>query len=98
MLIVALCILIENGRPVMFKQQRVGKDGKAFTIYKFRTMRNEKPSEARFVNEETHRILKIGRLIRPICLDETPQFVNILKGDMSIVGAKAGAGGICPNL
>lgn len=72
MLIVALCILIEDGRPVMFKQQRVGKDGKAFTIYKFRTMRNEKPSEARFVNEETHRILKIGRLIRPICLDETP--------------------------
>lgn len=88
MLVVALCILVEDGRPVVFKQQRVGRDGKTFTIYKFRTMRNEKPGEARFVDKEAHRILKIGRLIRPIRLDETLQFVNILKGDMSIVGPR----------
>ncbi|KAF2958589.1 polyprenyl glycosylphosphotransferase [Thermotoga sp. Ku-13t] len=88
MLVTALCIYIEDGRPVIFKQERVGKDGVPFIMYKFRTMKNEKRHQAMFVDQETHRILKIGKLIRPIRLDETLQFVNILKGDMSIVGPR----------
>lgn len=88
MLIVSICILTEDGRPVIFKQLRIGKANKPFTMYKFRTMKKEKPDQAKFADQETDRILKIGKLIRPLRLDECLQFVNILKGDMSIVGPR----------
>jgi uncharacterized membrane protein len=65
MLIIALCILFEDGRPIIFKQQRVGKDGKSFTMYKFRTMRNVRADQAKFATQEQDRILKIGHIIRP---------------------------------
>ena len=88
MLIIALCILIEDGRPIIFIQQRVGKDGKPFTVYKFRTMKNSQTSQAKYATHEQDRILKVGRIIRPYRLDELPQFFNVLKGDMSVVGPR----------
>jgi lipopolysaccharide/colanic/teichoic acid biosynthesis glycosyltransferase len=88
MLIIALCILFEDGRPIIFKQQRVGKDGKSFTMYKFRTMRNVRVDQAKFATQEQDRILKIGHIIRPYRLDELPQFFNVLKGEMSVVGPR----------
>ncbi|HCF38744.1 MAG TPA: polyprenyl glycosylphosphotransferase, partial [Thermosipho africanus] len=88
MLITAIAILIEDGRPVVFKQLRVGKDNKPFTLIKFRSMRKLKTDGPKFADQEKNRILKIGRIIRPIRLDESLQFVNILKGDMSIVGPR----------
>ena len=88
MLITAIAILIEDGRPVVFKQLRVGKDNKPFTLIKFRSMRKLKTDGPKFADQEKDRILKIGKIIRPIRLDESLQFVNILKGDMSIVGPR----------
>jgi lipopolysaccharide/colanic/teichoic acid biosynthesis glycosyltransferase len=88
MLIIALCILFEDGRPIIFKQQRVGKDGKSFTMYKFRTMRNVRVDQAKFATQEQDRILKIGHIIRPYRLDELPQFFNVLMGEMSVVGPR----------
>ncbi|MBC7257399.1 MAG: sugar transferase, partial [Chloroflexi bacterium] len=88
MLIIALCILIEDGRPIIFKQRRIGKDGKPFTVYKFRTMRNSQTSQAKYATHEQDRILKIGHIIRPYRLDELPQFFNVLMGEMSVVGPR----------
>jgi len=88
MLLVALWILIEDGRPVIFKQERIGKDGKPFIMHKFRSMRNERKDKAKFVTDEQHRILKIGKILRPIRLDETPQFWDILTGKMSFIGPR----------
>jgi len=88
MLIIALCTLFEDGRPIIFKQQRVGKDGKSFTMYKFRTMRNVRADQAKFATQEQDRLLKIGHIIRPYRLDELPQFFNVLKGEMSVVGPR----------
>ncbi len=88
MLIIAIAILIEDGRPVVFKQLRVGKNNEPFTLIKFRSMRKLKTDGPKFADQEKDRILKIGKIIRPIRLDESLQFVNILKGDMSIVGPR----------
>lgn len=88
MLFIALAILIEDGRPVIFKQKRIGKNGKIFVMLKFRSMRNEEKTKAKFVDDEHHRILKIGRLIRPFRMDEILQFVNVLRGEMSVVGPR----------
>ena len=88
MLITAIAILIEDGRPVVFKQLRVGKNNEPFTLIKFRSMRKLKTDGPKFADQEKDRILKIGKIIRPIRLDESLQFVNILKGDMSIVGPR----------
>jgi exopolysaccharide biosynthesis polyprenyl glycosylphosphotransferase len=88
MLITAIWILIEDGRPVIFKQHRIGKDNKPFVMHKFRTMKKEKTGQAKFADQEADRILKVGKFIRPFRIDESLQFVNILKGDMSIVGPR----------
>ncbi|AEH51667.1 sugar transferase [Pseudothermotoga thermarum] len=88
MLAVALAIYFEDGKPIIFKQERIGKDGKKFIIYKFRSMRNVATITPKFADQEQDRITKVGRIIRKLRFDEIPQFINVLKGDMSIVGPR----------
>ena len=88
MVIVAVLIRLDSKGPAVFKQQRVGRYGKEFTIYKFRTMKLTAPSEVasrEFKDPEQH-VTKLGAFLRRTSIDELPQLVNILRGDMSIVG------------
>jgi lipopolysaccharide/colanic/teichoic acid biosynthesis glycosyltransferase len=76
--------------PVFFKQNRVGKDGKLFTIYKLRTMKlnAEKETGTVWAKEDDPRLIKGGKLIRKAHIDELPQLVNVLRGDMSLIGPR----------
>ena len=100
-LIIALAVKIDDpAGPVFFRQKRVGKDGKEFYIYKFRSMvadAEEHLEELRALNEKTGpvfkmaddpRVTRVGKLLRKLSLDELPQFVNVLKGDLSVVGPR----------
>ena len=88
-LILSILILIEDGKPVVYKQQRVGLNGEKFTMHKFRSMKNKTDqNEAKFAIDEQDRILKIGKIMRPIRLDEILQFYDILIGKMSFVGPR----------
>lgn len=99
-LLTAIAIRLEDGGPVIFTQQRAGKDMQAFKMYKFRSMyvnADEKMAELLKDNEQAGpafkikndpRITKVGRFIRKVSIDELPQLINIIKGDMSIVGPR----------
>lgn len=92
MLIVAICIKATDGGPVFYKQVRLTKDGKQFKILKFRSMRvdAEKDGVARLsTGDKDDRVTSVGRVIRACRLDELPQLINILAGDMTIVGPRA---------
>ena len=90
MLIIALAIKLGDGGPVFYKQTRCTKDGKLFGILKFRSMRvdAEKDGVARLASDNDDRITPVGKFIRACRIDELPQLINILKGDMSIVGPR----------
>jgi len=86
LLITALMVRIKLGSPVIFKQPRPGKDGKIFHMYKFRSMLNAEVNGVPLPDEQ--RLTPFGRALRATSLDELPELVNILKGDMSIVGPR----------
>ena len=89
-LMVALMIRLEDGGPALYRQQRLTKGGKVFEILKFRSMRTDAESDgvARLAAQGDTRITRIGRIIRATRLDELPQLINILRGDMSLVGPR----------
>jgi len=88
LLVVSICIFIEDGRPIIFKQTRIGKDGKFFDMIKLRSMRKQQTDEAKFAGQEEGRVLKIGKVIRPVRIDEVLQVINIFKGEMSLIGPR----------
>lgn len=85
--IVAVLVRIKLGSPVLFKQQRPGRNEKIFNLYKFRTMTDEKDENGELLPDEV-RLTKFGKLLRKTSLDELPEAINILKGDMSVVGPR----------
>lgn len=85
--IVAIFVRIKLGSPVIFKQARPGKDEKIFYLYKFRTMTDERDENGKLLSDEV-RLTKFGRFLRKTSLDELPEAINILKGDMSVVGPR----------
>ena len=88
--IIALCIRMEDGAPVIFRQERMTVAGHTFVIYKFRTMRKDAAHDSRetSVTLDDPRITRVGQVLRRFRLDELPQFWNILKGDMTLVGPR----------
>ena len=90
MLLIAAAIKLEDGGPVFFRQKRLTRNGREFDILKFRSMvvDAEKYAGAVLATDNDPRITRVGRIIRPFRLDELPQLINILKGDMSIVGPR----------
>lgn len=87
LLITAILVRNKLGSPVIFRQERPGKNEKIFTLYKFRTMTDEKDEEGNLLPDEV-RLTKFGKMLRSTSLDELPELFNILKGDMSIVGPR----------
>ena len=85
--VLALLVRTKLGSPVLFKQERPGKNGEIFMLYKFRTMTDERDGNGELLPDEI-RLTKFGKLLRSLSLDELPEFYNILKGDMSFVGPR----------
>ena len=90
MLVTAIAIKLESKGPVIFKQERIGKDAKVFKIYKFRSMcvGAEHTGSGVYSGANDMRVTKVGKIIRATSIDELPQLVNILKGEMSFVGPR----------
>ena len=87
LLILWILVRVKLGGPAIFKQERVGKNEKIFTLYKFRSMTSEKDEKGELLPDEK-RLTKFGKLLRATSLDELPELFNILKGDMSFVGPR----------
>jgi len=89
-LIVALLINIDSEGPVFFLQDRVGKDGKTFKVFKFRTMTFDAPekTKGKYIDKLNPYVTKVGKILRRTGIDELPQLINILKGEMSLVGPR----------
>lgn len=87
MLVIAILVRIKLGHPVIFKQKRPGLNEKIFTLYKFRTMTDKKDEFGELL-PDSERLTKFGKFLRSTSIDELPGLINIIKGDMSIVGPR----------
>lgn len=88
MLIVAVLIKIDSQGPVLFKQKRIGLGGKEFYIYKFRSMVVNAEKSGVYSDDKDSRLTRVGKILRKTSIDEIPQFINILKGEMSFIGPR----------
>jgi len=89
--VISVAIYLEDGRPILFIQKRVGKDGKEFIAYKFRTIYrryDDQVGHAVALHAEDEKVTRVGRMLRKTALNELPQLLNILRGDMSFVGPR----------
>ncbi len=87
-LIIAILIKLDSKGPVLFKQERIGLNGKTFIIYKFRSMHLDSEKEGVYETANDRRVTRIGKIIRKTSVDELPQLFNIFKGEMSFVGPR----------
>jgi len=90
LLLTALAIKLEDGGPVIYSQERIGLFGRPFTLYKFRSMHvdAERHSRPQWAQKADSRITRVGSVIRKVRIDELPQLINVLKGDMSFIGPR----------
>jgi exopolysaccharide biosynthesis polyprenyl glycosylphosphotransferase len=97
MLLIALAIRLESGGPVLFRQRRIGFANAGFEMWKFRTMHRHASEPGRLTQATRHdkRVTRVGAVLRRCSLDELPQFFNVLRGDMSLIGPRPHAPGTC---
>lgn len=88
MIITAVLIRIDSKGPIIFRQKRIGKNGKVFEIYKFRSMVVDAEKGGVYSNDKDKRLTRVGRILRMTSIDELPQLVNIIKGEMSFIGPR----------
>ena len=86
-ILIAILVKVNLGSPVIFKQERPGKNEKIFNLYKFRSMLDKKDENGKLL-PDTERVTKFGKMLRATSLDELPELINILKGDMSLIGPR----------
>lgn len=87
MLVVAVLVRVQLGSPVLFRQQRPGRDGQTFTMLKFRTMTDERDAAGALLSDEV-RLTRFGQFLRSASLDEMPEMINVVRGQMSLVGPR----------
>ena len=92
-LIFGLLIKLEDGGPILYKSRRIGKGGRIFTMYKFRSMKVNAPmllnaDGSTYNSKNDPRVTRVGKFIRETSIDELPQIINVLKGDMSVIGPR----------
>lgn len=95
LILVGIAIKKEDAGPIFYKSRRIGKNFKVFTMYKFRSMRVNAPNRynpdgSTYNSKKDERLTKVGKILRETSIDETPQIINVIKGDMSIIGPRPG--------